>query len=102
MEWLRRVGGSLVSDTVWRRILTEHPAIIDVCLPGNEELLRKAREDHPKLNDAIARFGLPKQSLLKELTNGGRGANVWRSSLPFIETHRLSRAELQTFIIYIM
>lgn len=65
-NWLAQQG----SKFVWRKILTEHPGLLDLLLPGNEAHLATARKAHPKLDEAINKFGLPPQDLVQELLNG--------------------------------
>lgn len=96
MEWLRRVGGGFVNDAVWRKILSDHPQIIDVCLRGNEAMLEIARREHPKLDDAIKRFGLPSPELLDKLTRGGQTS--FNRSIPFIEADSLTPDQLGSFL----
>lgn len=87
------MGGEVISDTVWRKILADHPGLINVCLPGNEATLETVRREHPKLDDAIKKFGLPKPKLLKELTG-----SLLKQSFSFEEKYRMNENQIQHFV----
>ena len=101
---LRSGVGGPSPENVWRRILTDHPQLLDLLKPGNEERLQQARQRFPKLESAINNFGYPSAALLQEIADGGergtsnsRGAVSNASTLPFLEEHKLSDDQLKAF-----
>ena len=71
-DFTRRVSSSVsssVADTAWRVILNKHPALRQVFAEGNEHQLAQLRRQHPKLEQTIARFGLPSENALRPPSN---------------------------------
>ena len=64
---------SKFGGVVWRKILGDHPNLIELFARGNEETLATARREHAKLDDAILRFGPPPPELIAELLGDSRG-----------------------------
>jgi hypothetical protein len=72
---MRAWAGNMMGTVVWRKVFTDHPALLEVFAPGNEQMLATARQSHEKLEQAIQRFGMPPVALMQELLHGGSGSN---------------------------
>lgn len=90
-SWL----GRSTSKFIWRRVLNEHPQLLELFLPGNEDVLARVRASEPKLEDAIKRFGPPPHELVAELLNGPRPAVA--TGLKFEPAAALSTEQLAAF-----
>eukprot|EP00908_Phaeocystis_cordata_P000854 Transcript_10934.p1 GENE.Transcript_10934~~Transcript_10934.p1 ORF type:complete len:510 (-),score=81.44 Transcript_10934:4-1533(-) len=51
----------------WREILAEHPNLLELLKPGNEERLERAKTEHPKLGEAFRRLGPPSPLVVTEI-----------------------------------
>ena len=60
----RRISGA-AADTSWRAIFLKQPDLRHAFSPGNEQLLSTLRQQHPKLEQAINRLGMPSESALR-------------------------------------
>jgi hypothetical protein len=97
MQWL----GKKVSIAVWRKILTEHAALIDLFQPGNEANLQQACRNHPELDQAIKRFGPPSPELLSSIMNGSSstmGGVRAGATMPYNAARALSHKQLEEFV----
>ena len=68
LRWIANAAGTVV----WRKILADHPGLLELLLPGNEATLAAARAKLPELDTAFLRFGPPPVKLLAELLAGGQ------------------------------
>mmetsp|Transcript_32624 Transcript_32624/g.104026 ORF Transcript_32624/g.104026 Transcript_32624/m.104026 type:complete len:353 (-) Transcript_32624:66-1124(-) len=93
--------GQQMSGAVWRRILTNHPELVDVFEEGNESVLASARAQRPQLDKALRRLGPPRPELLRELRGGGGPLSRKSSSppvvMPFNDAEALSVEEMRSF-----
>eukprot|EP00041_Stephanoeca_diplocostata_P033907 m.1133548 g.1133548 ORF g.1133548 m.1133548 type:complete len:348 (+) comp24427_c1_seq28:264-1307(+) len=98
-QWI----GKQINWVVWKRVLAEHPGLLPLFDPGQEAVLEKACEDHPKLRDAVKRFGPPPKALLDEIHNGTTGGSAlqsWRRGgrlPPINRAQALSKEQMQGF-----
>lgn len=46
---MRAWAGSMMGTMMWRKIFADHPALLEVFAPGNEEMLATGRQQHDKL-----------------------------------------------------
>ena len=106
MMFLRNLrSGSDAYDpkNVWKKIIQDHPLLLDLFLPGNEDRLQKARQQLPRLDDAIKNFGMPSDALIQEIAgSNGDGelnpnATFTAITMPFLQEHKLSDDQLKAF-----
>jgi hypothetical protein len=106
-QWLKNQAGG----AVWKRVLAEHPQLAMVVFSGDEAVIVKARNQHPKLDQLYIRFGPPPAHLANQ-GNGAGSTTVsdrlvgmfagWSGAsaanrLPFNQEHQLSGEQLQHF-----
>lgn len=58
-------------ERLWRAILTDHPALLDLLRPGQEKRLRQARLDHPKVDHFFRKLGPPPPTMVKKFVYRG-------------------------------
>jgi hypothetical protein len=101
MMHLFNAGRRQDPDAIWRKIITEHPHVLDLMMPGNEAMLLRARQQHPGLNSAIENNGMPSSALLREIQYGHQSMDttMWTTAatMPFRDAFALPLSQLQHF-----
>ena len=82
---LRSGSGAYDPKNVWKKIIQDHPLLLDLFLPGNEDRLQKARQQLPRLDDAIKNFGMPSDALIQEIA-GSNGDGELNPNATFTHT----------------